>query len=182
MQGSITLNLDAEQARAFRILCSNRISRALGLQAGISGQMMDSLLQLVNNASERTELTAEEIASVRDAYQHFRLHLGFDAIAISRVNERARVPLNALKAWLLQESRAGRVHLTKGDWSLAPEEARAAAVTINAEPHLCMRLDSKTVAFRNPQSETRNPRVDFRKASRAIAATPKPRLNLGGNR
>lgn len=77
---------------------------------------------------------------VRKAYRALVRESGFSDVLISELHQRCGVAPEALKTWLLQESRAGRVLPTRGDWSIADAEARAAAIEIGGEPHLRVRI------------------------------------------
>ncbi len=78
--------------------------------------------------------------AVRENYRALVREGGFADIRIDHLAQRAGAPLSDLKSWLLAESRAGRAAPTRGDWSLADESARAAAIDIRGEPHLQIRL------------------------------------------
>ena len=77
---------------------------------------------------------------IQHAYREIVWDTGFSDVTISELQRRAGVPLDALKRWLLEESRAGRVLPTRGDWSLADPDSRAAAIDIAGEPHLRVRF------------------------------------------
>jgi hypothetical protein len=51
--------------------------------------------------------------------------------------------MDALKHFLLDESRQGRAVLTLGDWSVSSEETRAGAIELFGKPHLLVRLDAE---------------------------------------
>jgi len=92
-------------------------------------------------ASERTDLPPPfQPARVHSAYRELARETGFSDVLISDLQRRSEAVLDALKPWLLQESRAGRALPTRGDWSIADGEARAAAIEIGGEPHLRVRL------------------------------------------
>jgi hypothetical protein len=78
--------------------------------------------------------------TAREAYAALVRAGGFDDVPISDLQERSGLALPELKAWLLEQSRAGRAVPTRGDWSLASAAARAAAIEIRGEPHLQVRL------------------------------------------
>ncbi len=84
-----------------------------------------------------TVLTVDRI---QQAYREIVRDTGFSDVTISELQRRAGVALEALKRWLLEESRAGRVLPTRGDWSLADGDSRAAAIDIAGEPHLRVRI------------------------------------------
>lgn len=65
---------------------------------------------------------------------------GFPAVMLSELLKESGAELSALHAWLLGEHRGGRAVLSLGDWSLASETERAAALSINSERYLQARL------------------------------------------
>jgi len=77
---------------------------------------------------------------IQHAYREIVWDTGFSDVTISELQRRAGVQLDAFKRWLLEESRAGRVLPTRGDWSLADTDSRAAAIDIAGEPHLRVRF------------------------------------------
>lgn len=80
------------------------------------------------------------VERVRDAYLSIVRETGFSDILISDLQKRSGVHLDTLKAWLIEQSCAGHVLPTRGDWSLADSDARAASLMINSEPHLRVRV------------------------------------------
>jgi hypothetical protein len=84
--------------------------------------------------------SALAVDRIRLAYREIVWDTGFSDVTISELQRRAGVPLEALKRWLLEESRAGRALPTRGDWSLADTDTRAAAIDIAGEPHLRVRF------------------------------------------
>ncbi|MGD9897309.1 MAG: hypothetical protein AB7T14_09590 [Candidatus Methylacidiphilaceae bacterium] len=80
---------------------------------------------------------------VQASYRKIVDEEGFLDVRIADLAARAEAPLEPLKAWLLEESRAGRAHLARGDWSLATEEERKAAVSLDGRPYLLVRLESQ---------------------------------------
>lgn len=80
---------------------------------------------------------------VREAYAVLVHTRGFLDVQIAALASEARVPLADLHAWLKEESAAGRAHLSRGDWSLSTEEERKAAILLDGEPHLRVRIDSQ---------------------------------------
>jgi Plasmid replication region DNA-binding N-term len=75
------------------------------------------------------------------AYRRAVQAAGFSDVLVSELaRELPAVPLEALKARLLRESREGRAVPSLGDWSLSSAEARAAAISINGRPHLRIKL------------------------------------------
>ncbi len=91
----------------------------------------------IPNGAEEDALPEEQ---VRQAYSAIARETGFSDVLISDLQKRSGVLLDCLKPWLIEQSRAGGVLPTRGDWSLADSEARAASLTINSEPHLRVRI------------------------------------------
>jgi len=91
-------------------------------------------------AAERSTETSVPVEKLRETYQEIVRDGGFSDVLISDLQKRSGVPLTALKPWLREESRAGRVLPTRGDWSLADADSRMAALEIAGEPHLRVRL------------------------------------------
>lgn len=77
---------------------------------------------------------------VRRAYRELVQGTGFPAVEIVALQQGAGVIADELKEWLLGEYRAGRALLSLGDWSLADEAARAAAVELGGEKYLRVEL------------------------------------------
>jgi hypothetical protein len=75
-----------------------------------------------------------------EAYRRAVQASGFSDVLVEEVQQHLDTPIEALKALLVQECRAGRAVPSVGDWSLSSERARAAAITINGRPHLRIRL------------------------------------------
>ena len=84
--------------------------------------------------------SALTVDRIQQAYREIVRDIGFSDVTISELQRRAGVPLDALRHWLLEESRAGRVLPTRGDWSLVDADSRAAAIDIAGEPHLRVRF------------------------------------------
>jgi hypothetical protein len=78
--------------------------------------------------------------AARAAYSELVREGGFADVPISELHRRSGMPLADLQAWLLEQSREGRAAPTRGDWSLAGRESRAAAIDVRGEPHLQVRL------------------------------------------
>ncbi|VVM06207.1 hypothetical protein MAMC_00991 [Methylacidimicrobium cyclopophantes] len=92
---------------------------------------------------DRTEIRDFDPARVCDAYRALMEEGRILNVRILALASRAQAPLDSLKAWLLEESRAGRAHLSRGDWSLASEEEREAAISLDGQPHLLVRLEQR---------------------------------------
>lgn len=83
---------------------------------------------------------ALSLEEVRAAYRLLAARTGFPSVAISALQQESAAPLAALQEWLLGEHRAGRAILSRGDWSLADEAKRGAAVEWQGQPYLLARL------------------------------------------
>ncbi len=94
------------------------------------------------HAATQRATSSLTIERIQQAYREIVWDTGFSDVTISELQRRAGVTLDALKRWLLEESRAGRALPTRGDWSLADSETRAAAIDIGGEPHLRVRFIS----------------------------------------
>ncbi|WP_020494210.1 hypothetical protein [Verrucomicrobium sp. 3C] len=86
---------------------------------------------------------------VEKAYRELVDEQGFLDVRPAELASRSGAPLEPLKAWLLEQSRTGHAHLSRGDWSLASEEERRAAVFLGGQPHLLVRFDAQ------PEAESR---------------------------
>ena len=80
---------------------------------------------------------------IRAAYQRLARRLGYSNVDISGLRREAGCSMDALKHFLLDESRQGRAVLTLGDWSVSSEETRAGAIELFGKPHLLVRLDAE---------------------------------------
>jgi hypothetical protein len=79
-------------------------------------------------------------AAIREAYRRLVSETGFSDVRISDLCRRAGVKADQIKSWLLAQSRQGIISPTRGDWSLAGPDERAAAIEINGEQHLRIRF------------------------------------------
>lgn len=86
---------------------------------------------------------ALERQAVAAAYRRLRQRLGFSNVEIAELRREAGCAMEALKEFLLEESRAGRAVLSLGDASVSSEESRAAAIELFGRPHLLVRLDDE---------------------------------------
>jgi len=77
---------------------------------------------------------------VVEAYRRLVERDGFSNVIIADLRREADISQEQLVAHLLDQSRCGRAHLGRGDWSLADEATRQAAVIVGGEPHLRVRL------------------------------------------
>lgn len=101
----------------------------------------DSLRPLLGQPAPAAVPIAIDAPRVRGAYRTLAARTGFPAVQIAALGRETAVPLDDLKSWLLAEHRAGRAVFGFGDWSLADEAARAAAVELRGDQHLLVRLE-----------------------------------------
>ena len=101
----------------------------------------ESLHALLGPAARDTGTLAMDAPQLRAAYRALSARTGFPAVEIAALQREAGVPLEELKAWLLAEHRAGRAVFGLGDWSLADDAARAAAIELRGDRHLLVRLE-----------------------------------------
>ena len=77
---------------------------------------------------------------VRRAYESVVREGGFSDVLIVDLQRACGVAPEDLRPFLLAQSRAGRLVPSRGDWSLADAPARAAALELQGEPYLRVRL------------------------------------------
>ncbi len=77
---------------------------------------------------------------VQRAYETAVREGGFLDVLIVDLQRASAIPLESLKPYLLAQSRAGRLTPSRGDWSLADAAARDAALELQGEPYLRVRL------------------------------------------
>ncbi|MBP1737995.1 MAG: hypothetical protein H6Q48_288 [Deltaproteobacteria bacterium] len=77
---------------------------------------------------------------VLDAYRRVKERLGYSNVEISELQKEIGVPMDHLKAFLLDENRGGSAVLSLGDWSLSSEETRSGAIELLGKPHLLVKL------------------------------------------
>ncbi|MEJ2166086.1 MAG: hypothetical protein P8X90_11185 [Desulfobacterales bacterium] len=75
-------------------------------------------------------------STVFTAYLRVRNRLGYSNVEISALQKELDVPMDHLKAFLLEQSRLGNVVLSLGDWSVSSEAVRAGAIELYGRPHL----------------------------------------------
>ena len=129
-----------ELVRERRLICAERGKTIYYLHTAELGPLtgLDSRWQ----ATTSRAAGALTFNRIQRAYREIVWDTGFSDVTISELQRRAGVPLEALKRWLLEQSRSGRVLPTRGDWSLADGESRTAAIDIAGEPHLRVRIIS----------------------------------------
>jgi hypothetical protein len=84
-------------------------------------------------------LTPAETSTLATGYGEIVRRTGFPAVSIGRLAADTGIPLDKLKDHLRAEWKAGRVVLSKGDWSLSNERTRAGAIEVNGERMLQVR-------------------------------------------
>jgi hypothetical protein len=77
---------------------------------------------------------------VLDAYRRVKDRLGYSHVEISELQKEIGVPMDQVKAFLLEENRGGNAILSLGDWSLSSEETRSGAIQLLGKPHLLVRF------------------------------------------
>lgn len=90
-------------------------------------------------ASEQMEPQVDPLM-LRAAYERLVQRDGFSHVLIHDLQQASGVSVEALKAWLLQACRDHKATAGAGDWSLSTQEQRDAAIMINGQPHLRIRL------------------------------------------
>ncbi len=94
------------------------------------------------------ELSREQVFA---AYLKVKARTGFSNVEIYELQRELGVDMEAVKTFLLEESRQGRAVLSLGDWSLSSEETRSGVIEIQGNRYLLVRLnetdaDGKSVA------------------------------------
>jgi len=77
---------------------------------------------------------------VLDAYRRVKERLGYSNVEIYEIQKDLGVPMDQLKAFLIDENRRGSAVLSLGDWSLSSEETRSGAIELFGRPHLLVKL------------------------------------------
>jgi hypothetical protein len=77
------------------------------------------------------------------AYQRLRSRLGYSNVEISQLQRELKIPMDALKRFLLEESSRGHAVLSLGDWSVSSDEIRSGAIELFGKPHLLVRFDAE---------------------------------------
>jgi hypothetical protein len=77
------------------------------------------------------------------AYQRLRSRLGYSNVEISQLQRELKIPMDALKRFLLEESTQGHAVLSLGDWSVSSDEIRSGAIELFGKPHLLVRFDAE---------------------------------------
>ncbi len=77
---------------------------------------------------------------LQQAYRQVAAQYSYPDVPIARVHRASGGELSQFKAALLQACREGLAVASIGDWSLASDEERGAAIEINGRPHLRIRF------------------------------------------
>ena len=118
--------LTAQRGRTVYYLSANRI-RALLAEP--------TALPVAGSAGRQVEPAIDK-STVLAAYLRVKSRLGYSNVEISELRKELGIPMEPLKAFLLEQSRLGNVVLSLGDWSVSPEAVRAGAVELYGRPHL----------------------------------------------
>jgi hypothetical protein len=76
---------------------------------------------------------------IREAYRSLTSRSGFPAVSIAKLAAEAAADLDALKAFLREEYRTGRIVLSLGDWSIASEDDRRGVIELHGQRYLQVR-------------------------------------------
>lgn len=82
-------------------------------------------------------------AGIQAAYAAWRKRSGSSLIAIHDLQEATGMPLAELHEWVRREAAQGRAELSEGDWSLASPEVREAALTLQGQKFIRVRLQER---------------------------------------
>jgi len=123
----------------------------------------------------RTKPAAVDRRGAMEAYNRARTRLGYVNIEIAELQRESGIPLDELKAFLIEESRAGRAVLSLGDASVSSAEAREAAVELLGKKNLLVRLDDPEAPVRAPADDPEAVRLSQEEVKRAEPRpTPEP--------
>lgn len=86
------------------------------------------------------EVELIDAEALRKAYVRLVEKDGFSDVLIYDLQQQASVSLEALKEYLIEACKAGKAAASGGDWSLSSDGEREAAISINDQPHLRIRL------------------------------------------
>lgn len=81
--------------------------------------------------------------ALQSAYAAWRRQSGSSLMAIADLQAASGVPLPGLHEWLRAEAAAGRAELSEGDWSLASPDMRAAALSLQGQKFIRVRLQER---------------------------------------
>jgi hypothetical protein len=77
---------------------------------------------------------------VLNGYRRVKERLGYSNVEIYELHKELGVPMEQMKAFLIEENRRGTAVLSLGDWSLSSEEIRSGAIELFGKPHLLVRF------------------------------------------
>jgi hypothetical protein len=101
---------------------------------------VDPVSELQAAPQENKKLPELNRERVLEAYRKVSQRVGFSNIEIYQLQQELGIPIEQLKEFLLNESRNGTAFPSFGNWQLASEASRKAAIYINGEPHLVIRF------------------------------------------
>ncbi|MBF0101562.1 MAG: hypothetical protein HQK77_11705 [Desulfobacterales bacterium] len=84
--------------------------------------------------------TQLEVKDVFNAYQKVKQRIGFSNVEISELQKELKVNITVLQEFIRTQGRKGKAILSFGDWSLASQDMRDAAIYINGKAHLLVRF------------------------------------------
>lgn len=82
-------------------------------------------------------------SAILAAYAAWRKPTGSSLMAIHELQTASGVALAELHNWLRREAAAGRAELSEGDWSLASDSAREAALSLQGQKFIRVRLHER---------------------------------------
>jgi hypothetical protein len=115
----------------------------LPLPSGSRGETEARTKAPAETAAPSAAPEAFDRQAVLAAYRRLRERTGYSHVEIALLRREAGCGMEALKAFIREESRQGRAVLGLGDWSLSSEETRAGAVELFGKPHLLVRLEAE---------------------------------------
>lgn len=123
-------------------LCQQRLLIKIGIGRSDYWIHAASILPLMKEAAcpPNPSKPAPPSLSLYDAYQQAKRSEGFSDVLISHLHSASHLPLAELHLSLRQLSASGHAVLSLGDWSLASEQERAAALHLDGRPYLRVRL------------------------------------------
>ena len=95
-------------------------------------------LRAALGAADRSGAVSPE--RLHEAYDELVRSSGFPDVPIAALQQASGAGKTEMEAWIRQEHEQGRIVLSLGDWSLADEGRRAAAVVIAGDRYLYIRL------------------------------------------
>lgn len=89
---------------------------------------------------EPAEESADLETRVMAAYGKVKQRIGFSDVEIFDLQQESGIPMDRLKAFLMDKSREGRAVLSQGDWSLSSDKVRSGAIELHGLAHLMVRF------------------------------------------